>query len=205
MARRGEELEPRPIIQESMSSRPVESVAPPSVPCIFSGALSGFGGGAVGYFFGFCRKLLGSRKILLSNAAGWESARAFAVLGGVYSTVLCWCKRIRQKSDAWNGGIAGCATGLTLGWKGGPASALQSCVGFGVLSAIVDVMGKDSASDAAYAKMTGRACLLGVCQRHGLPVAQQVWTPFSSQALEDFPPLSWHEIRDTNKGREKTQ
>jgi len=41
--------------------------------------------------------------------------------------------------DGWNRGIAGCSTGLVLGWKAGPWSAVQSCVGLGLISALIDL------------------------------------------------------------------
>lgn len=52
---------------------------------------------------------------------------------------------------AVNSGVAGCATGLVLGWKAGPAPAAQSCVGLGFFSYIFDrfIAPSDTAAHAA--------------------------------------------------------
>ena len=39
---------------------------------------------------------------------------------------------------AINAGVAGCATGLAMGWSGGPAAALQNCAVFGGFSLVLD-------------------------------------------------------------------
>lgn len=75
-------------------------------------------------------------------AEGWTSARTFALMGGLYAAVGCFAQRLRQKSDAWNGALSGCATGLAIGWSsGGPAAAAQNCAMLGALSYFLDGMG----------------------------------------------------------------
>eukprot|EP00882_Tetradesmus_deserticola_P019281 GHRQ01020743.1.p1 GENE.GHRQ01020743.1~~GHRQ01020743.1.p1 ORF type:complete len:225 (-),score=84.91 GHRQ01020743.1:344-1018(-) len=74
-------------------------------------------------------------------------------MSGMYTAVHCICQRIRMVEDGWNRGIAGCSTGLVLGWKAGPWSALQSCAGIGLLSALIDLGG--GAAEAAQASMLG--------------------------------------------------
>ena len=84
----------------------------------------------------------------LHSHSGPASAQTFAILGGLYTFVSCFSKRLRMKDDgaqtsSWlgsccclapvslaqssmqccciagiNNGLAGCATGLALGWKG---------------------------------------------------------------------------------------
>lgn len=128
---------------------PIEAVGSTKVPCSIQGVTSAFAGGLLGYVFGFGRTLLTTRKMTTLHKAGMESGSTFAVFGGVYTAVSCFCSRIRQRDDFWNGGLAGCATGIVVSWKGGPVSALQSCIGIGVLSALFDVIGKEPAAEAA--------------------------------------------------------
>lgn len=85
------------------------------------------------------------------HAQGVASASQLAIMSGMYTAVHCICQRIRMVEDGWNRGIAGCSTGLVLGWKAGPWSALQSCAGIGLLSALIDFGG--GAVDAAEASM----------------------------------------------------
>lgn len=85
----------------------------------------------------------------LSNALaeGWTSARAFAIMGGLYAAVGCFAQRLRKKHDAWNGALSGCATGLAIGWAQGPAAAAQNCAMLGALSYFLDGMGNDNESE----------------------------------------------------------
>lgn len=127
---------------------PIEEVGSTKVPCSFQGLFSAIGGGTIGYAFGAGRSLIMNRKLKGLHAAGIESGSTFALFGGVYAAVSCFCSRIRQRDDYWNGGMAGCVTGVAVAWKGGPVSALQSCIGLGVFSAIFDVMGKEPVAEA---------------------------------------------------------
>lgn len=78
-----------------------------------------------------------------------SSARTFGLMGGLYAAVNCIMMRLRQRQDAWNSAASGCATGLVLGWKGGPVSALQSCGMLGIFSYFLEGMaGGDSAQAA---------------------------------------------------------
>ncbi|GMH32310.1 hypothetical protein BSKO_00144 [Bryopsis sp. KO-2023] len=146
MGKQQYELESQPIIEESISATPgAQSLGNVQMPCSVDGIMNGLGGGLLGYVFGFGRHLISTRKVAACNQAALVSAKQFAIIGGLYAAVSCFCIRIRQKQDLWNGGVSGCATGLALGWKGGPVSALQSCIGFGALSAFFDGMNKDAA------------------------------------------------------------
>ncbi|KAK9804838.1 hypothetical protein WJX72_008146 [[Myrmecia] bisecta] len=131
------------------SSAPAE---PYELPCTLNGIMAGFSGGSLGYVFGFGPHLFthkGPGRLKASNYKGLESAKTFAIMGGLYAAVSCYMKRIRLKEDAFNGGAAGCATGLALGWSGGPRSALQSCVGFGLFSFVIDYFSNPGAATAA--------------------------------------------------------
>ncbi|CAL8464408.1 g3943 [Coccomyxa elongata] len=122
------------------------------LPCILNGAMAGFSGGALGYVFGFGGKLIrhrGKGRFKACKMEGWNSAKSFAIFGGVYAFASCIAQRLRQKQDAINGGIAGCATGLALGWSGGPAAALQNAVMLGLFSYVVDYMQLQSAEAAS--------------------------------------------------------
>lgn len=78
------------------------------------------------------------------HADGITSFTAFALMSGLYAGVHCLLIRIREQDDAINRGLAGAASGLVIGWKGGPMSALQSAGFIGVLSYAFD-FGESSA------------------------------------------------------------
>jgi len=88
-------------------------------------------------------------KRALKEAAG--SAKTFGVLGGWYSTCQCFAKKMRGgKDDAINSAIAGCASGIAIAYKGGPAQAAQSCAGLGLISYIIDATSPPPAYAADY-------------------------------------------------------
>jgi import inner membrane translocase subunit TIM22 len=120
-------------------------------PCTLAGATAGLSGAALGWVFGFggywARARTGGAWAA-SLAGGAASAKQFGVMGGIYAAAACFAQRIRQKQDAWNGAISGCATGLALGWAGGPAAAAQSCATFGAFSYFLDGMGGGAARAA---------------------------------------------------------
>ncbi|GAB4813368.1 hypothetical protein N2152v2_000414 [Parachlorella kessleri] len=131
-----------------------------------------------------------------SLAESWNSAKSFAIIGGLYAAVSCFAKRIRQKEDGWNGAAAGCATGLALGWNGGPQSALQSCALFGIASYFLDgVQGgrAEAAVDAA-----GIASSFTATSSASLPSVSS--SSFPSQAQRNTPSTSGP--RTTGSARE---
>jgi import inner membrane translocase subunit TIM22 len=128
-------------------------------PCTLAGATAGLSGAALGWVFGFggywARARTGGAWAA-SLAGGAASAKQFGVMGGIYAAAACFAQRIRQKQDAWNGAISGCATGLALGWAGGPAAAAQSCATFGAFSYFLDGMGGGAARAAEVADLDSR-------------------------------------------------
>jgi len=119
-------------------------------PCSISGISAGISSGMLGFVFGFGgywlkERMKGTWKASMRD--GWASAKTFAVLGGLYAAVSCFMVRLRQKNDAINSAVSGCSTGLVLGWKNGPASALQSCVLFGAFSYFLDGMSAEATTE----------------------------------------------------------
>lgn len=169
------ELEERPIIEESLSASDQggEFAVSTKIPCTISGLGSAVGGGLLGYVFGFGGKLIGTRKLSPCHAAAMQSAKQFALIGGLYAVVSCFAVRIRQKEDAWTSGISGCATGLALGWAGGPAAALRGCAGFGAVSAVLDSVSRNPAqADTGRMKtgvMRNRGCSSQGCRILAIP------------------------------------
>lgn len=111
-------------------------------PCVVGAIYGAIPTGILGFLFGFIPSVLRNRSLSrwrMWGADGFRSATALAVVSGLYTTVQCICQRLRMVEDGWNRGIAGCSTGLYLGWKGGPWSAAQSCLGLGFISYIVDL------------------------------------------------------------------
>ncbi|WIA11211.1 hypothetical protein OEZ85_011338 [Tetradesmus obliquus] len=91
-------------------------------PCTLKGVASAAYAGALGYFLGFVPAAIKfkGRQWGMVHAQGVASASQLAVMSGMYTAVHCICQRIRSVEDGWNRGIAGCSTGLVLGWKAGP-------------------------------------------------------------------------------------
>lgn len=123
-------------------------------PCTLKGIQSAFAAGAFGYLLGFAPAVFRfkAKSWGLIHKEGWRSAQTIAVMSGLYTTVSCITARIRQKEDALTRGISGCATGLAIGWQGGPLAALQSCAGIGALSYIFDFGGSTSEGPAKAAE-----------------------------------------------------
>jgi import inner membrane translocase subunit TIM22 len=132
-------------------------------PCTVKGLAAAFSAGMLGYLFGFVPGVIRHRasKWALVHLDGVRSAQSFAVMSGAYTAVHCICQRIREVEDGWNRGLAGCATGLALGWGNGPAGALQSCAGIGGLSYLLDFGG----TGAAEARGIGPLLESGAVQR----------------------------------------
>ncbi|DBA78676.1 hypothetical protein WJX77_005087 [Trebouxia sp. C0004] len=142
---------------EALSSSPAASTSAAvshEMPCTLKGLTSGLSGGALGYVFGFGGQLIkhrGKGRWKACAAEGWSSAKTFAIMGGLYSAVSCFMQRLRQKDDAFNGGASGFATGIVLSWGGTPRAMLQSAIGFGLFSFVIDYMGNQAAPPAAAA------------------------------------------------------
>mmetsp|Transcript_7347 Transcript_7347/g.19081 ORF Transcript_7347/g.19081 Transcript_7347/m.19081 type:complete len:217 (-) Transcript_7347:463-1113(-) len=126
------------------------------MPCFVKGLEAALSGGVLGYVFGFGSKLVMFRgsggfraRWAMAGIEAKSSARMFATFGGVYAAALCYSRRLRLKNDPFDGAVAGCSTGLLVGFQGGPMSALQSCLGLGVVSYYLEKMGVGTAPPEA--------------------------------------------------------
>ncbi|KAH9539621.1 hypothetical protein CY35_15G066600 [Sphagnum magellanicum] len=117
--------------------------------CLIKGVADGLAGGVMGSVFGFGSGLIKKQGFKGALREGGTSAKTFALLSGVHSLVSCALKKLRGKEDAWNAGIAGCATGLALSTPGTPQALAQSCLSFGAFSFILDYMNHPRAALAA--------------------------------------------------------
>eukprot|EP00898_Chlorokybus_atmophyticus_P008057 jgi/Chlat1/8252/Chrsp77S07676 len=161
----------------------VGGLAPPPSGQEFC-VLNGAGAAATGAFMGGVIGMgSGMWKTSFKNGVGtmlkggWveagNSAKTFALMGGLYSAVVCYMKKFRNAEDALNSGVAGCATGLALSWSGGPSAALQGCAGFGLFSWLMDAINPPPAHALELKQMrhlkpglrTQRQKKLGFCRR----------------------------------------
>ncbi|KAF8057750.1 TIM22-2 [Scenedesmus sp. PABB004] len=142
---------PEPAAARPAAALPAAPDAPFKQPCTLKGAASAVYAGALGYFLGAVPAAIRFklRQWGMVHAAGASSAGQLAVMSGLYTAVHCIAQRIRLVEDGWNRGLAGCSTGLVLGWKAGPWGALQSCAGLGAISALIDLGGGLEAAEAA--------------------------------------------------------
>mmetsp|Transcript_11158 Transcript_11158/g.20185 ORF Transcript_11158/g.20185 Transcript_11158/m.20185 type:complete len:288 (-) Transcript_11158:145-1008(-) len=161
--------DPKKFVKPSNSTAPMESEAsantiafPFMQPCSLSGLSSAISSGSVGYMFGVLPSLIFNiRNIKISewrkyHNEGMSSAKSFAGMTGLYTFFHCLSVRLRQTDDSMNRLIAGAASGLVLGWSGGPMGALQNAVIVGVLSYFFD--GSKSTSSAKASPCLGGAC-----------------------------------------------
>mmetsp|Transcript_35501 Transcript_35501/g.78761 ORF Transcript_35501/g.78761 Transcript_35501/m.78761 type:complete len:204 (+) Transcript_35501:57-668(+) len=176
---------------QASTSAPLAVTSPEwEQPCSVKALSAAVSAGVLGWVFGFLPSILRNRsfglwKTWLQDAG--TSGKSFAIVSGSYTFIQCICQRIRQKDDGINRGFAGCATGLAMGWSGGPASAAQSCVGLGLLSYFVDFGGAASEPPAHAASLSSPK-LLSQPQYRARWQKRQVPSP---KALLKLPPVMW--------------
>ncbi|XP_022775116.1 mitochondrial import inner membrane translocase subunit TIM22-4 [Durio zibethinus] len=120
--------------------------------CAVRSVVSGVMGGGLGFFMGLFLGALDNpimqdemtaRQQLIYNAKqmgrrSWSSAKAFAIMGLVFSAVECVVEKARAKHDTTNTVIAGCVTGGTISARGGPRAACAGCAGFAAFSVAIE-------------------------------------------------------------------
>ncbi|KAF7836559.1 mitochondrial import inner membrane translocase subunit TIM22-4 isoform X1 [Senna tora] len=67
-----------------------------------------------------------------------SSAKAFAVMGFIFSAAECVVEKARAKHDTTNTVVAGCVTGGAISAKGGPRAACAGCAGFAAFSVVIE-------------------------------------------------------------------
>ncbi|KAG0624170.1 hypothetical protein M758_3G229100 [Ceratodon purpureus] len=184
-----DDLSPAP--QEGGSSW---SLGGPDNPtfCFFKGAADGLAGGLMGSVFGFGAGIFKKQGFKGALREGGSSAKTFAILSGVHSIVSCYLKKIRGKEDAWNAGIAGCATGLALSTPGTPQALAQSCLSFGAFSFVLEYMNHTrSAIAATTSPDTSSQPQININNHVHLHLNLPVLPPFTLPPLSFAGPLSF--------------
>ncbi|KAG6507756.1 mitochondrial import inner membrane translocase subunit TIM22-4-like [Zingiber officinale] len=120
--------------------------------CAVRSVASGVMGGGLGFFMGmflgaldnpimqeemttkqqliFQAKQMGRRSI--------SSAKAFGIMGLIFSAAECVVEKTRAKHDTTNTVVAGCVTGGAISAKGGPKAACVGCAGFAAFSVAIE-------------------------------------------------------------------
>lgn len=120
--------------------------------CFVRSAVSGVMGGGLGLFMGLFLGALDNplmqeemtakqQFIFTAKQMGrrsYHSAKAFAVMGLVFSAAECAVEKARAKHDVTNTVVAGCVTGGTMSAKGGPKAACFGCAGFAAFSVVIE-------------------------------------------------------------------
>ncbi|MCO5600580.1 hypothetical protein L7F22_054694 [Adiantum nelumboides] len=120
--------------------------------CAVRGVLSLVGGGGLGLFMGmllgaldtpphvetmttkeqliFTARQIGSRSL--------STAKAFAIMGAIFSGTECMVEKARAKHDLKNTAIAGCVTGGAISVRAGPKASCVGCAGFAAFSVLIE-------------------------------------------------------------------
>ncbi|XVF84111.1 hypothetical protein PTKIN_Ptkin16aG0548300 [Pterospermum kingtungense] len=120
--------------------------------CAVRSVVSGVMGGGLGFFMGMFLGALdnplmqdgmtGRQQFIYTakqmGGRSWSSAKAFAVMGLVFSAVECVVEKARAKHDTTNTVVAGCVTGGTMSARGGPKAACAGCAGFAAFSVLIE-------------------------------------------------------------------
>ncbi|XP_004505597.1 mitochondrial import inner membrane translocase subunit TIM22-4 [Cicer arietinum] len=120
--------------------------------CAVRSVVSGVMGGGLGIFMGLFLgaldnplmqdEMTGRQQIIYQakqmGRRSWSSAKAFAVMGFVFSAAECVVEKARAKHDITNTAIAGCTTGGAISAKGGPKAACVGCAGFAAFSVVIE-------------------------------------------------------------------
>ncbi|KAJ0485453.1 putative mitochondrial import inner membrane translocase subunit TIM22 [Helianthus annuus] len=120
-----------------------------AVRSVASGIMGGGLGLAMGLFLGALdnpiqQDTMTGRQLFVYTAKqmggrSWNSCKAFAVMGLVFSAAECVVEKARAKHDITNTAIAGCVTGGAISAKtGGPKGACFGCAGFAAFSVVIE-------------------------------------------------------------------
>ncbi|KAF5446660.1 hypothetical protein F2P56_032270 [Juglans regia] len=120
--------------------------------CAVRSIVSGVMGGGLGLFMGMFlgaldnpimqEEMTGRQQFIYTakqmGRRSWSSAKAFAVMGLVFSAAECAVEKARAKHDTTNTVVAGCVTGGVISAKGGPKAACAGCAGFAAFSVLIE-------------------------------------------------------------------
>ncbi|XP_054811681.1 mitochondrial import inner membrane translocase subunit TIM22-4-like [Prosopis cineraria] len=120
--------------------------------CAMRSVVSGVMGGGLGLLMGLfigsldthvMQEEMSGRQQLIYQAKqmgrrSWSSAKAFAVMGLIFSAAECVVEKARAKHDTTNTVVAGCVTGGAISAKGGPKAACAGCAGFAAFSVLIE-------------------------------------------------------------------
>ncbi|KAG6607337.1 mitochondrial import inner membrane translocase subunit TIM22-4 [Cucurbita pepo subsp. pepo] len=151
-----------PASSSELEKPPLEPIRMPTVEeirgqdiwnnCAVRSVVSGVMGGGLGLFMGLFLGALDNplmqdemtaRQQFVYTAKqmgrrSWGSAKAFAVMGFVFSAAECVVEKARAKHDITNTVVAGCVTGGSISAKGGPKAACAGCAGFAAFSVVIE-------------------------------------------------------------------
>ncbi|KAK6935676.1 hypothetical protein RJ641_032706 [Dillenia turbinata] len=120
--------------------------------CAVRSVVSGIMGGGLGIFMGLFlgaldnpimqEEMTGKQQFIYTakqmGRRSINSAKAFAVMGLVFSAAECVIEKARAKHDTTNTVVAGCVTGGAISARGGPKAACAGCAGFAAFSVLIE-------------------------------------------------------------------
>ncbi|KAB2616604.1 mitochondrial import inner membrane translocase subunit TIM22-4-like [Pyrus ussuriensis x Pyrus communis] len=154
--------ENEPTASREVEKPPIEPIRLPTVEemrgqdiwnnCAVRSVVSGVMGGGLGLMMGLLLgaldtplmqdEMTGKQQFIYQAKSmgrrSWSSAKAFAVMGFVFSAAECVVEKARAKHDTTNTVVAGCVTGGALSAKAGPQAACVGCAGFAAFSVLIE-------------------------------------------------------------------
>ena len=78
--------------------------------------------------------------VIQMKVRGLATAKNFAIMGGLFSSIECVIEKARGRKDTTNAVVTGALTGAILGARGGPRAIVMGAGGFAFFSVIMELL-----------------------------------------------------------------